>query len=89
MAYWEIIEKKAFWIQNMKESLETGTPTKARILICSHCKKEFGRIAFGFQYCPNCGEKIDGIQKESLDRKEMWNNEENVHACFREYFKRG
>ena len=64
MAYWKIVEKESFWIQNMEESLETGLPTKAKLPVCSHCKKEFGRIAFDFQYCPNCGEKIDGTLKE-------------------------
>ena len=64
MAYWEIVEKEAFWIQNMEESLKTGLPTKAKLPVCSHCKKEFGIIAFDFQYCPNCGEKIDGTPKE-------------------------
>ena len=60
VARWETQEVEAFWIQNMEESLKTGKPTKSKLPVCSHCKKEFGRIAFDFQYCPNCGAKIMG-----------------------------
>ena len=60
---WEPVEEEAFWIHNMEESLETGKPTKAIMLRCSCCKKIFGTIAFDFKYCPECGAKMDGGEK--------------------------
>ena len=57
-AHWELVEVEAFRISNMKESLKTGKPTKEVIPRCSHCKEEFGTMAFEFNYCPNCGAKI-------------------------------
>ena len=55
---WESVEEEAFWIQNMEESLKTGKPTIAIMPRCSCCKEVFGRVAFEYKYCPNCGSKM-------------------------------
>ena len=57
---WTMVEEEAFWIQNMKESLETGKPTIEKIPVCSICKTKFGTLALDYNYCPNCGAKMDG-----------------------------
>ena len=55
---WEAVEEEAYWIQNMEESLKTGKPTRAIMPRCSCCKKVFGKVAFDYKYCPNCGSKM-------------------------------
>ena len=62
-AYWDTVESERFWICNMEESLKTGKPTKVKLPMCSHCKTEFGTIAFEFKHCPNCGAYMDGGSK--------------------------
>ena len=55
---WESVEEEAYWIQNMEESLKTGKPTISIMPRCSCCKEVFGRVAFEYKYCPNCGSKM-------------------------------
>ena len=57
---WEFVEKEAFWICNMEESLKTGKPTKELMPVCSVCKTLFGKIVLEFKFCPNCGAKMKG-----------------------------
>ena len=55
---WEFVEKEAFWICNMEESLKTGKPTKELMPVCSVCKTLFGKIVLEFKFCPECGAKM-------------------------------
>ena len=57
-AYWDTVESEGFWVCNMEESLKTGKPTKVKLPVCSHCKTQFGTMAFEFKHCPNCGAKM-------------------------------
>lgn len=63
-AYWDTVESERFWLCNMEESLKTGKPTKVKLPMCSHCKTEFGTIAFEFKHCPNCGADMRGVCKD-------------------------
>ena len=64
-AEWEFVEKEAFWIQNMEESLRTGKPTKTLMPVCSHCKTMFRKIVLEHKFCPECGAKMKGVPDEN------------------------
>ncbi|MBE6666882.1 MAG: hypothetical protein E7607_01035 [Ruminococcaceae bacterium] len=62
---WEFVEKEAFWISGMEESLRTGKPTKALMPVCSCCKTMFGRIVLEYKLCPECGARMKGVPDEN------------------------
>ena len=62
---WEFVEKEAFWISNMEESLRTGKPTKELMPVCSHCKTMFGKIVLQHKFCPECGARMKGVPDEN------------------------
>ena len=55
---WGFVDKEAFWICNIEESLKTGKPTKELMPVCSVCKTLFGKIVLEFKFCPECGAKM-------------------------------
>lgn len=72
-ARWEMVEKEAFWISGIEESLETGKPTKRAMPVCSHCKTEFGTVVLGYKRCPECGAIMDKEQRSTEHGLSMGN----------------
>lgn len=56
-AEWIVIEKEDYWIPDI--TVKSTRP----VYKCSACEKEFGLIALKYNYCPNCGAKMDGGSK--------------------------
>ena len=37
---------------------------KYRLPLCSICGEEFGTVAFNYNFCPNCGARMKGADKD-------------------------
>lgn len=59
-ARWEMVDREAFWIGDDEIWKETGRPTIRKMPVCSICKTQFGTGALEYNYCPNCGARMDG-----------------------------
>lgn len=65
-AKWESVEKEAFWLGDSYIWGKTGKPTKQIMPRCSNCKTEYGRLAYTFKQCPECGAHMD-LESEGTD----------------------
>lgn len=59
---WILMPVLGKWID---ASFDIGYSIKeVEMIVCPYCKSQFGRVALGYDYCPNCGEYVGRSNKE-------------------------